>query len=77
MPKYYKAYSASHDETLYLTVDDSGAVIIRDEAGHKVFLSRYQAKLMKFGIKGLLKDLFGSDDSSDVKIEELKEPAFK
>ncbi|MEM0087327.1 MAG: hypothetical protein QW774_03420 [Candidatus Micrarchaeaceae archaeon] len=62
---------------LYLTVDDSGAVIIRDEAGHKVFLSRYQARLMKFGIKSLLKNLFGNEDSSDVKIEELKEPKFR
>ncbi|MEM0149202.1 MAG: hypothetical protein QW346_02975, partial [Candidatus Micrarchaeaceae archaeon] len=66
-----------HNEMLYLTVDDSGAVIIRDEAGHKVFLSRYQARLMKFGIKSLLKNLFGNEDSSDVKIEELKEPKFR
>ncbi len=70
MPKYYKVYDAK--QTLYVTVDDGGAVIIRDEAGRKVFLSRYQAKLMKFGISNLLKNLFEGVDSSDVRIEELE-----
>lgn len=70
MPKYYKVYDSK--QALYVTVDDGGAVIIKDEAGRKVFLSRYQAKLMKFGINNLLKNLFEGVDSSDVHVEELK-----
>ncbi|VVB77003.1 Uncharacterised protein [uncultured archaeon] len=72
MPKYYKIYDSK--QVLYVTVDDGGSVIIRDEAGRKVFLSKYQAKLMKFGIENLLKSLFEKSDSSDVHVEELKEP---
>ena len=49
-------------------------MIIRDEASRKVFLSKYQAKLMKFGIDNLLKNLFEGVDSKDVRVEELKEP---
>ena len=71
MPRYYKIYDRK--QTLYVTVDDGGAVIIRDEAGRKVFLSKYQAKLMKFGIENLLKSLFEGVDSKDVHVEELKE----
>lgn len=71
MPKFYKVYDAK--ETLYVTIDDSGAVILKDEAGHKVFLSKYQAKLMKFGIDNLLADLFKKSESKDVHVEELKE----
>lgn len=59
-------------ETVYVTVDDGGAVIIKDQAGRKIFLSKYQAKLMKFGIENLVKDLFKEADSSSVHIEELK-----
>lgn len=72
MPKYYKIYDSK--QTLYVTVDDGGAVIIRDEAGRKVFLSKYQARLMKFGIENVLKSLFDGADSKDVHVEELKEP---
>lgn len=72
MPKYYKVYDSK--QTLYVTIDDGGAVIIRDEAGRKVFLSKYQAKLMKFGIENLLRNLFEGVDSKDVHVEELKEP---
>jgi hypothetical protein len=72
LPKYYKIYDSK--QVLYITVDDGGAVIIKDEAGRKVFLSKYQAKLMKFGMENLLKDLFKDVDSKDVHIEELKEP---
>ena len=72
MPKYYKIYDSK--QTLYVTVDDGGAVIIKDEAGRKVFLSKYQAKLMKFGVENLLKELFKDADSKDVHVEELKEP---
>jgi hypothetical protein len=73
LPKYYKIYDSK--QVLYVTIDDGGAVIIKDEAGRKVFLSKYQAKLMKFGIENLLKDLFKGVDSKDVHVEELKEPA--
>jgi hypothetical protein len=72
MPKYYKVYDSK--QTLYVTVDDGGAVIIRDEAGRKVFLSKYQARLMKFGVESLLKGLFEGVDSKDVRVEELKKP---
>ena len=71
MPKYYKVHDAK--ETIYVTVDDSGAVIIKDKGGNKIFLSKYQAKLMKFGIENLIKDLFKDTDSSDVKVDEIKE----
>ncbi len=72
MPKYYKVYDTK--ETLYVTVDDGGAVILKDQAGRKVFLSKYQAKLMKFGVENLLKSLFKDSDSKDVHVEELAEP---
>lgn len=72
MPKYYKVYDSK--QVLYVTVDDGGAVIIKDEAGRKVFLSKYQAKLMKFGIENLLKDLFKDSNSRDVHVEELENP---
>lgn len=70
MPKYYKISDAK--DILYITIDDSGAVIIKDKSGKKVFLSRYQAKLMKMGIEDLAKDLFNNVNSSDVHIEELQ-----
>ena len=69
MPRYYKVHDSK--ETIYVTVDDSGAVIIRDKAGNKIFLSRYQAKLMKFGIENLISDLFKDTDSSEVVVEEV------
>lgn len=70
MPKYYKVYDGK--EVIFVTVDDGGAVIIKDADGHKVFLSKYQAKLMKFGIENLVKDLFKDTDTSKVHIEEMK-----
>jgi len=54
-------------------IDDSGAYIIKDSAGRKVFLSRYQAQLMKFGIENIVKDAFENVDSRDVVVEEVKE----
>ncbi len=72
MPKYYKIYDSK--QALYVTVDDGGAVIIKDEAGRKVFLSKYQAKLMKFGVENLAKNLLKDADSKDVHVEELREP---
>ena len=74
LPRYYKVYDSK--QTLFVTVDDGGAVILRDEAGRKVFLSKYQAKLMKFGIENLLKNLFKDADSKDVHVEELKEQRY-
>ncbi len=70
MPKYYKISDTK--DVLYITIDDSGAVIIKDKSGKKVFLSRYQAKLMKIGIDDLAKDLFKNVNSSDVHVEELQ-----
>ncbi len=72
MPRYYKVYDSK--QTLFVTVDDGGAVILKDEAGRKVFLSKYQAKLMKFGIENLLKNLFEGTDTKDVHVEELQSP---
>jgi len=71
MPKYYKVYDSK--QTLYVTVDDGGALIIKDDAGRKVFLSKHQAGLMKFGIENLLKGLFEGSDANDVHVEEMKE----
>ena len=70
MPKYYKIYDEK--ETIFVTVDDGGAVIIKDVAGRKVFLSKYQASLMKLGIENLAKELFKNTDTSKVHIEEMK-----
>ncbi len=70
MPKYYRI--SDKKSTLYVTVDDSGAVILTDSAGRKVFLSKYQAKLMKFGIENLIQDLFKDTNYKDVKVEELE-----
>jgi len=68
MVKYFKIYNS--DEVLYVTIDDSGAVILRDKGGRKVFLSRYQAKLMKFGIDNIIGEKQKKHDK-DVHIEEI------
>ncbi len=60
------------NESILVTVDDSGAYIIKDSAGRKVFLSRYQAKLMKFGIENLVGDAFDNVDMKGVVVEEIK-----
>ncbi|MGC8586715.1 MAG: hypothetical protein ACP5K9_00270 [Candidatus Micrarchaeia archaeon] len=70
MPKYYKVYDSKN--TVYVTFDDSGAVIIKDESGKKVFLSKKQADLMKFSIESLFKNLFENHDA-EVHVEEIKE----
>jgi hypothetical protein len=69
MPKYYKVYDSNN--TVYVTIDDSGAVIIKDESGKKVFLSKEQARLMKFSVDNLFRGLFEGDDA-EVHVEELK-----
>ncbi|MGC8651761.1 MAG: hypothetical protein ACP5UH_00710 [Candidatus Micrarchaeia archaeon] len=71
-----RTYRVSKGEDyVFVTVDDSGAYIIQDSAGRKVFLSRYQAKLMKFGIESILGGAFANADTSDIKIEEVKQEA--
>ena len=69
MPKSYKI--SSNNEYVIVTIDESGAYIIKDMAGRKVFLSKYQAKLIKFGIDNILKQ---SDqaDNDNVKVEEIQ-----
>ncbi len=70
MPRTYRI--SKGNDSVFVTIDDSGAYIIRDNAGRKVFLSRYQAQLMKFGIENLLKDTFENVDTKDVVVEEVK-----
>ncbi|HVC58544.1 MAG TPA: hypothetical protein VND15_03665 [Candidatus Acidoferrales bacterium] len=68
-----KSYRISKgNEYIIVTVDDSGAYIIKDMAGRKIFLSKYQAKLMKFGISNVMGDSFKEGDG-DVKVEEITE----
>ena len=71
MPKYFKVYDSN--EVLFITIDDSGAVIIKDKAGKKIFLSRYQAKLMRFSIDNLFGDKFKKSSDSSIHIEEISE----
>lgn len=71
MPRRYRI--SKGDDFIIVTVDYSGAYIIQDNAGRKVFLSRYQAKLMKFGIDNILGGALGDTDTKDVKIEEIKD----
>jgi hypothetical protein len=70
MTKKYKISDGK--EYVFVTVDDSGAYIIEDKAGRKVFLSKYQAELMKFGIENVIKSAFDNVDEKNVKIEEVK-----
>jgi hypothetical protein len=69
MPRYCKVCDSKQ---IFVTVDDGVAAIIKDEACTKGFLLKYQAKLMKFGIDNLPKNLFEGADSHDVHVEELK-----
>ncbi|MGD0729216.1 MAG: hypothetical protein ABR981_04025 [Candidatus Micrarchaeaceae archaeon] len=71
MPKTYRI--SKGDEYLIVTIDDGGAYIIKDRAGRKVFFSKYQAELMKFGIENILKSAFDDVDEKDIKVEELKD----
>ncbi len=70
-PKTYRISDGK--DWVIVIIDDSGAYIIKDKAGRKVFLSKYQASLMKFGIEHLIKGAFEGVDTGDVKIEEIKE----
>lgn len=69
-----KSYRISNgEEYIIVTVDDGGAYIIKDMAGRKVFLSKHQAELMKFGIENIIKDAFGDSDEKRIKIEEISQ----
>lgn len=70
MPKSYRI--SKGDEYIIVTIDDGGAYIIKDMAGKKVFFSKKQAELMKFGIENILKSAFKDSDEKDVKVEEIK-----
>lgn len=70
MAKSYKI--SKGNEYIIVTIDDGGAYIIKDKAGRKVFFSKYQAELMKFGIENLIKDAFKDSDESDIKVEEVE-----
>jgi hypothetical protein len=70
MAKSYKI--SKDDEYIIVTIDDGGAYIIKDKAGRKVFFSKHQAELMKFGIENLIKGAFKDSDEKDIKIEEIK-----
>ncbi|MGC8662301.1 MAG: hypothetical protein ACP5RT_00755 [Candidatus Micrarchaeia archaeon] len=69
IPKYYKI--SDKNETLYIIVDDSGALIIKDIHGKTVYLSRYQAKLMKFSIDNIFNLNSNGKVKNDVHVEEI------
>ncbi len=54
-------------EYVIVTIDDSGAYIIKDMSGRKLFLSRMQAELMRFGMDSMM----GGENDADIKVEEL------
>jgi hypothetical protein len=68
MPKSYKISKGK--EYLIVTVDDGGAYIIKDMAGRKVFFSKYQAELMKFGIDTLMEP--SKNEEKGIKVEEIE-----
>lgn len=70
MPKVYRISKGS--EYIIVTVDDGGAYIIKDMAGRKVFFSKKQAELMRFGIENILKKAFRDSDEKEIVVEELK-----
>ena len=71
MPKVYRI--SRGDEYIIVTVDEGGAYIIKDKAGRKVFFSKRQAELMKFGIENVIKNAFGNEQArKDIKVEELE-----
>jgi hypothetical protein len=69
MAKTYKISKGS--EYIIVTIDDGGAYIIKDMTGKKVFLTKKQAELMKFGIENVIDQAFKDSDSKDIKVEEL------
>ena len=69
MTKSYKI--SKGNDYIIVTVDKGGAYIIKDKAGRKVFFSKKQAELMKFGIDNIIAYAFKQADEKDIKIEEL------
>lgn len=68
-----KSYRISKGkEYIIVTIDDGGAYIIKDMAGRKVFFSKYQAELMKFGIENILGSAFKDADEKDIRVEEIR-----
>jgi hypothetical protein len=67
-----KSYRISKgEEYIIVTVDEGGAYIIKDDAGRKVFFSKRQAELMKFGIENLIKEAFKDSDDKNIKVEQV------
>ncbi len=71
MAKTYRI--SSGDEYVVVTIDDGGAYIIKDMAWRKVFLTKHQAELMKFGIENVIKGAFRKEDEKNIKVEEVKQ----
>ncbi len=69
MAKSYKI--SKGEEYIIVTVDDGGSYIIKDKVGRKVFFSKHQAELMKFGIEKILKEAFKDADDTEIKVELL------
>lgn len=63
---------SSGEEYVIVTIDDGGSYIIKDMAGRKVFLTKHQAELMKFGIEKIVKDSF-KNAGDKIKVEETTE----
>ncbi|MGI0100760.1 MAG: hypothetical protein ACREBH_03545 [Candidatus Micrarchaeaceae archaeon] len=67
-----KSYRISKgDEFIIVTVDDGGAYIIKDSSGRKVFFSKKQAELMKFGIENIIKDALEGSEDKDIVVENV------
>ena len=75
MTKSYKISKGK--DYIIVTIDKSGAYIIKDKAGRKVFFSKKQAELMKFGIENIIQSAFKDTDDKDIKVEELPSDAQK
>ncbi len=70
MAKSYKISKGS--EYIIVTIDSGGAYIIKDKAGRKVFFSKRQAELMKFGIENIISSVFKDTDDKGIKVQELE-----
>lgn len=67
-----KAYKISKgNDYIIVKIDKGGAYIIEDKAGRKVFFSKKQAELMKFGIESIISGAFDKSEGKDIKIEEI------
>ncbi len=59
------------NDYIIVTIDKGGAYIIKDKAGRKVFFSKKQAELMRFGIDNIIGAAFKDSDDKDIKVEEI------